>query len=356
MQLMQRAPVQQYFIAMFLAVSALFFLLSSLIYQNYTQAQRVNDWTLYNYEVVRQSRQILLELVDMETGVRGYILSQQKKFLEPYQQSQTQLYKEIGTLRVYTKQDDEAHARLDQWLEQITRFSQTLDEQVAAARQHGRGAVSQASLARQKAQMDDLRATLEGFTGERMESLRAQISRSREVRDNFAYILGGGTVLAVGGMLLATVIILALLRRSKASEQEARDLEERFLTVMAGVNDGIYDHELSDGELMTDKVYFSPSYKAMLGYTDDEYPNRLQSSVEKIHPDDRDAAIDNARRYIAGEQAVYNNLFRMQHKDGHWIWILSRGVGMRDKKGRITRIIGTHTDITEQKKREDELA
>src|SRR5580698_9460115 len=45
----------------------------------------------------------------------------------------------------------------------------------------------------------------------------------------------------------------------------------------------------------------------------------------------------------------------MKHKNGHWVWLLSRAVGVRNEEGEIQRLIGTHTDITAQKQREEEL-
>ena len=53
---------------------------------------------------------------------------------------------------------------------------------------------------------------------------------------------------------------------------------------------------------------------------------------------------------------MYENYYRLKHSDGHWVWILSRGNTLRDENGNITSItLGTHIDITEQKKVEEEL-
>ena len=75
MSLFIRTPTRYYFVSIFIIVSALFFTFSTVIYRHYAEAQRLNQWTLYNYELMRQSRKILFDLVSMETGVRGYMLS-----------------------------------------------------------------------------------------------------------------------------------------------------------------------------------------------------------------------------------------------------------------------------------------
>lgn len=350
MQLLTRAPTRQYFVSIFVVVTALFFTFSAVIYRQYKDAQRLNEWMLYNYEVVRQSRRILMYLVDMETGVRGYILSGEDRFLEPYENSQKTLDDQIKQLWAYTKNDVTAHESIDIWLKKIVTFSQLLDTQVTTLHAKGNSAFSTADLDNQKQHMDDLRVLLEGYINSRLADVQKQIETSKDQQKNFKYIVMLGTVLAIGGMLLATLVILALIKRSQRAEEEARLVESRFLTVMNGIDDGLYDFNLEDGT-----IYYSPSYKAMLGYTEEEHPNTVEMFNSTLHPDDYEITWETFRKYQEGETQSYSNTFRLRHKDGNWIWILSRGVGLKDNQGRMIRLLGTHTDITQQKKGEEEL-
>ena len=66
-----------------------------------------------------------------------------------------------------------------------------------------------------------------------------------------------------------------------------------------------------------------------------------------IHPDDKDEACLNFENYLKNPQGMYENHFRMKHKDGHWVPIWSRGKTIRDEEGNITtRTIGTHIDVS----------
>lgn len=125
------------------------------------------------------------------------------------------------------------------------------------------------------------------------------------------------------------------------------DLErvaERFDFAFRGANDGIWDWNL-----LTNEVYFSPRWKSMLGYADDELPSILDSWRNNVHPDDLDGAMARVQTYLAGSSADYEVEFRMRHKDGRYIPILSRGYAIRDEKGHAIRFVGTHVDISVRK-------
>jgi PAS domain S-box-containing protein len=351
MQLISRTPTRSYFITMFIVVSVLFFAFSAVIYRNYERAQELNQWTLYNYEVMRLSRKLLSDLVDMETGVRGYLLTGQKKYLQPYHRSKATVKKQIAALREFTKNEDMSQNKFDGWLRNIEQFSATLDSQIERYNQSFFDKTPVAAMEKQKQQMDRLRAMLEKFIEQRTNDLNERLAQSEAARNDFTYILAIGTVLAIAGMLVVTLVILSLIRRSHQAEAESLAIEDRFRTVMSGVNDGLFDYDLQSGS-----IYYSPEYKAMLGYAQSEVPHTVAWAYAAMHPDDVERCKQVLEAYRSKAAPVYRNEFRMRTKNGAWIWILSRGVGMFDAQGVMTRLIGTHTDITQQKEREEQLA
>ena len=131
---------------------------------------------------------------------------------------------------------------------------------------------------------------------------------------------------------------------------EVEELGERLNIAVSGTQDGLWDWNLVTGE-----IYFSPQWKKMLGYEDDELENRFETWEENAHPDDKEAAIHDYTAKMEDKTEVYENVHRMRHKDGSWVWILSRGQTKFDESGNAVRMVGFHTDITKQKKLEDEL-
>lgn len=98
----------------------------------------------------------------------------------------------------------------------------------------------------------------------------------------------------------------------------------------------------------------SPEYFLMLGYTEIEANSRLQGDLQHnwlalLHPQDRDAALKTLQQYLRNpEQGMYQNQFRLQHKAGHWVWILSRGRLITTPTGQQLAV-GLHIDISERK-------
>ena len=120
--------------------------------------------------------------------------------------------------------------------------------------------------------------------------------------------------------------------------------EERFDLAMRGTNDGVWDWNIQ-----TNEIYFSPRWKAMLGYKDDELANEFSVFEKLLHPDDVARVMKMVKDYLAGTINKFEHEFRMQHKSGHWEYILGRGYVVRDNKGKPVRMTGTHVDITERK-------
>ncbi len=126
--------------------------------------------------------------------------------------------------------------------------------------------------------------------------------------------------------------------------------EERFRLAMRGANDGLWDWNLE-----TDEVYYSPRWKSMLGYADEEVGASPDEWRTRLHPDDLERVSSAAQSYLRGETDSYEAEFRMRHKDGHHVDILARALALRDARGKALRLTGTHVDVSERNRAAREL-
>ncbi len=134
----------------------------------------------------------------------------------------------------------------------------------------------------------------------------------------------------------------------EARTAELKKNEQRFAAAMQAANDGLWDWNLE-----TDEVYFSPRWKDMLGYEEQDLFSTLDSFTALVRPDDREKVMKAARDYIEGRIDSFETEITMHHKDGHDIIVLSRGFLVRRKvDDKPIRLIGTHVDITERKRSE----
>ena len=123
--------------------------------------------------------------------------------------------------------------------------------------------------------------------------------------------------------------------------------EERFRLAMAATNDGLWDWDLPTG-----RVNYSPGYARMLGYQPEELRPHFDTWLNLMHPEDRDATLARQQNRL-NHPGHFEMEFRLRAKDGHYIWILSRGKTVtHDDSGNPVRIVGTHVDLTERKNAE----
>ncbi len=130
---------------------------------------------------------------------------------------------------------------------------------------------------------------------------------------------------------------------------EYKNAKDRFELAILGANDGLWDWDRT-----TNKVFLSPRWKTMLGYEEDEIKNEYDEWFSRIHPDDLQNVLKDIDDYIMGKVDKFENIHRLKHKDGHWVWILDRGKA-QFQDGKAIRMVGFHTDISNQKLLETQL-
>jgi len=133
-------------------------------------------------------------------------------------------------------------------------------------------------------------------------------------------------------------------------EAELRVSKERLDLALKGTTDGIWDWDL-----VTNRVYFSPRWKEMLGYADNEIGDTFGEWEIRLNPEDRDRSFTTIDEYLSNKRSTFELEHRLRHKDGSYRWILSRGVAVRDENGKPVRMAGSHVDLTERRQAEKAL-
>ncbi len=153
-----------------------------------------------------------------------------------------------------------------------------------------------------------------------------------------------------------TILILGLLGLGGAffvinkSSREGLLAESRFERAMDASKDGIFDWDIEGQD-----IYYSPGWKRMLGYEQDELPDEFSTWETLTHPDDVKASWVMINEVIDGKRDRFEKEFRMRHRDGHWVYILSRANLYKDEQTGCVRVVGTHIDISERKQIEEVL-
>jgi len=152
------------------------------------------------------------------------------------------------------------------------------------------------------------------------------------------------------GSTLGAIAIVADVTDSKRAREALRESEWRVELAVQASNTGLWDWDFK-----TQTVYYSPEWKAQLGYSDEEITNDFAEWGSRLHPEDRDRAIAALQRYLDDPSSAYEAEFRLRHKDGSYRWILARGALIYDAAGKPWRLAGSHLDFTERREMEEEI-
>ena len=134
------------------------------------------------------------------------------------------------------------------------------------------------------------------------------------------------------------------------AEKALRESERRLHLATKAANVGLWDWDLQ-----TNTVWFSPEWKRQIGYEDHEIPNHFEVWQSRVHPDDLERALARVKAYVEKPWPNFENEFRFRHNDGSYRWILAQASLSPDAQGKLTRVLGSHIDITERKQADQRL-
>lgn len=142
--------------------------------------------------------------------------------------------------------------------------------------------------------------------------------------------------------------------------------DERYQLATAGANDGLWDWDLQ-----TNLIYFSPRWKSMLDFNEDEIGDNPEGWFSLIHPDDRERVLLSLCNHLHGQAFNFESEHRIRNKFGEYLWVLSRGMMVSAEEpvpytensdnsiesfyGKQIRIAGSQTDISMRKQAEKQL-
>ena len=138
--------------------------------------------------------------------------------------------------------------------------------------------------------------------------------------------------------------------RSSSTFSELQISEERYSLVAHGANDGLWDWDYKD-----DRVYFSPRWKSILGFAEDDINSDPLEWINRIHPDDKTRVITELHAHKVAQTSHFECEYRMKNAEENYRWMMCRGLAVRDQEGVAYRMIGSHTDITDRKLAEEKL-
>jgi diguanylate cyclase (GGDEF)-like protein/PAS domain S-box-containing protein len=127
-------------------------------------------------------------------------------------------------------------------------------------------------------------------------------------------------------------------------ESKLKESEQRYMLAAQGANDGLWDWDLQ-----THRIYLSPRWKSMLGFDDGEVGEHPREWFSRLHPADCSRVKRQVAAHLKSGGLHFESEYRILCKDGSYRWMLTRGMALRNESGKVERMAGSQTDITERK-------
>jgi PAS domain S-box-containing protein len=169
-------------------------------------------------------------------------------------------------------------------------------------------------------------------------------------KGNALWVRGQGEAEYLDGRITKIFGSFQNITERKRMEEQLRQSNEQLHFVLEGSQLGFWDWNMEAGEVARNE-----RWAEMLGYTLKEVELTINQWTTLMHPDDKERAWKSVNDHLEGRAALHEVEYRMLAKDGGYKWIYDRAcIVKRDAEGRPARMSGTHTDITERKRVEEE--
>jgi PAS domain S-box-containing protein len=162
-------------------------------------------------------------------------------------------------------------------------------------------------------------------------------------------VLMFGALIEAGGAHRALVLCQDITKR-RESERALEKSERRLNLAIRSTQDGLWDWIAETGEF-----FMSPRWAQMVGYEPEDFAVGSDPFPDLLHPDDMVRVLTCIEEFFDGTETYYEQEFRLRHKDGHYVTILSNAFAERDADGRLLRFTGRHTDVTKIRETERQL-
>lgn len=319
------------------------------VYRSSEDIKRTDSQVAHSQSVIIMTQDLSSTIVTIIARQREYILGGDEEALNAYNEARIEMSTQIAQLRGKVQDNPEQSSRLTEVEHLSLRLKDALDEYMANFAGTERIPLLQDSAAVVAIRDNMLRLVSDVLTNEYKLLFYRQQGVAHTIDRYQVSLLIGGIVASLI-ILIFNWFLLEAQAKVSVAEASMRESEERMRLAIRGSNDGIFDWNFKTHEL-----YWSPQYKAMIGYEDQEIQPSEEEFRKLIHPEDAENFWECFNNYINGNLSEFSCIFRMISKSGRSVWIHGRGKALFDEEGHPVRFIGAHTDISYIKEHERQL-
>lgn len=196
----------------------------------FTEVDNSVKWNIHTYQTVDGANNLLISLTNIETGMRGFALSGQDDFLEPYNAGKTAFEQTWTTLKKLTSDNPTQQSRLDELkATQMKWLSEDIERSIQLRRAVVQGTSSMDDMVQHiidrqdKAKMDKMRKLIADLSNDESKLLGVRTEAMQSAEHNAIWtLIGGGILAAVAALIIAFSLSASIKRRLNDAIQVAQ--------------------------------------------------------------------------------------------------------------------------------------
>lgn len=319
-------------------------------YRNIMQLRADVSWVEHTYQVSRTIRTLFSKLAEAESDQRGFVITGTPEFLKRFSLAEQSLPATLATLRDLTKDNPRQQRRLDTLQQLIVKKLAFAHENIEIRKHKSlEAAVQLVGTGRGYQLMDQISALIAEMQQEESQLMAERDQATDQTIRETTWVIAAGLLLAFLVVPAASFVTSREIGRRAQAEEAIEESEQKYRQLVENIPDVVWTANLTGKA-----IFVSPSVARVIGFSPEEvYQGGEGMGFDRVHPDD-------VERVRAAYEALFERgerfeeEYRYLRKDGEWIWLHGRAVGVHEKDG--TRYIdGVISDITARKRFEEAL-
>ncbi|HVG01730.1 MAG TPA: CHASE3 domain-containing protein [Nitrospira sp.] len=314
-------------------------------YRSSTEFIASSEQVVHSREIRGTLQRILSLVEEIETGQRGYIITGETAFLEPYQRAADKIQERLAHAKTLTANEPELGTQIDTLISLVNSRIAFAAESIEVRRSHGFAPVRDLLLSgKGQQEMERIRSLIVDLRDAEKVQLMEHSSRTTAIAQSTITVAEAGSILAIVIVLtMGTVYRWGLAARRRA-EQALRESLAKETLIMRALPIVIYSAKASNDFA---SIWVSQSIEKMTGFPSASFLTDSGLWAARLHPDDRDRVLREFERLP--QTGSLNSEYRWQVADGTYRWFLDQAVLQTSPDGSPKEVLGLWLDITDHK-------
>ncbi len=337
-----------------IAIALLVTLLLSIgfvAYRNSTEFIANSAQVLHSREVRGNLHRILSLVEEIETGQRGYIITGEDSFMEPYRQASNKIEERLTHVRTLVVNEPELHPQLDTLASLVRSRVAFAAESIELRRSKGFAAARDLIVSgKGQEEMDQIRTVIaEMRNTERIQLLEHSRKTSALAQSTMTVAQAGSGLAVFIALVIGTAYRWGLTARRLTEQALQKSLAKQTL-VMRALPLAIYSAKASED---FGALWVSDNIEQLSGFSSSLFLSDPGLWVSRLHPDDRERVLQEFEKI--SERGALHVEYRWQVADGTYHWFIDRALLQISSDGSSKEVLGLWLDITEQKAKDERL-